>query len=122
MNTKIISKEGYVFKRIHDQLLMGNEIILGIDYSTGVPREDLAEYYEEVLIDNWHDTTCSMRIVAPKELIHTYPELLLDLTAIKKLNIEKYGDNILIYCNFIDPEHQALIDASNGLIFIEENI
>ena len=33
---------------IHDGFIMGEIIYLGIDYSTGEPREDKAEYYEEV--------------------------------------------------------------------------
>jgi hypothetical protein len=38
-----------VFRRIHDGFIMGNEIVLGKDYSTGIERDDLPEYYEEVL-------------------------------------------------------------------------
>lgn len=38
-----------VFRRIHDGFIMGKEIVLGKDYSTGIEREDLPEYYEEVL-------------------------------------------------------------------------
>lgn len=45
---KITAKENHVFVRNHDGFRMGNEIHLGIDYSTGVPREDLPEYYEEI--------------------------------------------------------------------------
>lgn len=45
---KIEAKEGFTFKRIHDGLIMGEIIYLGIDYSTGEPREDKAEYYEEI--------------------------------------------------------------------------
>ena len=45
---KITAKDGFIFRRIHDGFLMGDEIYLGIDYSTGVPREDLPEYYEEI--------------------------------------------------------------------------
>jgi hypothetical protein len=41
-----------VFKRIHDGFIFGNEIKLGKDYSTGVERDDLAEYYEEVRSPN----------------------------------------------------------------------
>lgn len=37
-----------VFRRIHDGLIMGDEIELGIDYSTGEAREDKPEYYEEI--------------------------------------------------------------------------
>ncbi len=56
---KIEAKEGFTFKRIHDGFIMGEVIYLGIDYSTGEPREDKAEYYEEVVkIDNntWSPT------------------------------------------------------------------
>lgn len=44
----ITAKTGKVFRRIHDGFVMGNEIYLGIDYSTGEPREDKPEYYEEI--------------------------------------------------------------------------
>lgn len=49
----ITASQGKVFKRIHDGFIFGNEIVLGIDYSTGEPREDLAEYYEEVDDENY---------------------------------------------------------------------
>ena len=45
---KIKAQTGKVFRRIHDGFVMGNEIYLGIDYSTGEPREDKPEYYEEI--------------------------------------------------------------------------
>ena len=45
---RIEAKEGFTFKRIHDGFIMGEIIYLGIDYSTDEPREDKAEYYEEV--------------------------------------------------------------------------
>ena len=45
---KITAEKGKVFRRIVDGLIFGNEIYLGIDYSTGEVREDLPEYYEEV--------------------------------------------------------------------------
>ena len=46
--TKITAAEGYIFRRIYDQVTFGSEIYLGVDYSTGVAREDLPEYYEEI--------------------------------------------------------------------------
>ena len=46
---RIEAKEGFTFRRIHDGFMMGEIIYLGIDYSTGEPREDKAEYYEEVV-------------------------------------------------------------------------
>jgi len=45
---KIIASNGKTFMRIHDGFIMGEEIELGVDYSTGVPREDKREYYEEI--------------------------------------------------------------------------
>lgn len=45
----ITASEGNVFRRIHDGFIMGKSIALGVDYSTGVPREDLPEYYEEIV-------------------------------------------------------------------------
>lgn len=49
----ITAEQGKTFRRIHDGFIFGNEIVLGIDYSTGQPREDKAEYYEE--IDDEHE-------------------------------------------------------------------
>ena len=46
---KITAEEGYVFRRIHDGFVMGNEIYLGFDYSTGIKRPDKAEYYEQIV-------------------------------------------------------------------------
>jgi hypothetical protein len=45
---KITASTGKVFQRIHDGFVMGREIYLGFDYSTGVKRPDLPEYYQEV--------------------------------------------------------------------------
>lgn len=44
----IKANKGKVLVRIHDGFEMGTEISLGIDYSTGTPRVDLPEYYEEI--------------------------------------------------------------------------
>ena len=51
-NNIIRADEGMTFVRIHDGFEMGEEIYLGIDYSTGEPREDLPEYYKVVLTNN----------------------------------------------------------------------
>jgi len=44
----ITADPGNVFRRIHDGCLMGDVIYLGNDYSTGVERLDLPEYYEQI--------------------------------------------------------------------------
>jgi hypothetical protein len=46
--TIIKAQNNNIFKRKHDSVLFGNEINLGLDFSTGVERQDLAEYYEEI--------------------------------------------------------------------------
>ena len=45
---KITARPGKAYRRIHDGFLMGTEIHLGVDFSTGAPREDKPEYYEEI--------------------------------------------------------------------------
>jgi len=45
---KITATQGKVFRRIIDELIFGSEIYLGVDYSTGEPRPDKEEYYEEI--------------------------------------------------------------------------
>ena len=44
----LTADKGKTFIRIHDGYDMGRGIQLGIDISTGEPREDKAEYYEEI--------------------------------------------------------------------------
>ena len=44
----IIAEDEKSIQRIHDNFLMGDEVVLGVDYSTGKPREDKPEYYTEI--------------------------------------------------------------------------
>jgi hypothetical protein len=44
----ITAEKGKVFRRKHDGFIMSDTIILGYDFSTGVKRQDLPEYYEQV--------------------------------------------------------------------------
>ena len=50
INNIITASEGMTFVRLHDGFEMGETIHLGIDFSTGEPREDLPEYYREEII------------------------------------------------------------------------
>lgn len=47
MDNKITAQDGYVYVRVHDNFVMGKEIFLGYDYSTGVKRLDKEEYYTQ---------------------------------------------------------------------------
>ncbi len=56
----ITAREGYLYRRLHDGFKMGETIHLGIDHSTGSPREDKEEYYEEIKDESisrhmWHE-------------------------------------------------------------------
>ena len=51
----LTADEGKTFIRIHDGYDMGTGIQLGVDTSTGEPREDKPEYYREELITNNND-------------------------------------------------------------------
>jgi len=70
-------------------------------------------------VNGWKSRTCDKRIVAPITVVNTYPMLLFDLTVVRKLQLEQDGTNVHIYCNYIEPEHQQLIDSSGGLIYVE---
>lgn len=54
---------GKRFRRIHDGFLMGNEIALGYDFSTGSKRQDLPEYYEQVGDDTELTDTEALNII-----------------------------------------------------------
>lgn len=70
-------------------------------------------------VNGWQSGSCNLRIVAPITLVNSYPQLLFDLTVIRKLQLEQSGNNVYIYCNYIEPEHKAIIDGSGGLIYVE---
>jgi len=44
----LTAQQGKVFKRIHDGFVMSNEIVLGMDFSTGTEKEDSPDYYTQV--------------------------------------------------------------------------
>jgi hypothetical protein len=46
--TKIEAGRGKLYRRKHDNRIMGKAISLGVDYSTGTPRQDLESYYEQI--------------------------------------------------------------------------
>jgi hypothetical protein len=60
---KITAATGKVFRRKHDGFIMGSEIHLGYDYSTGTKRQDLPEYYEQVDDERVIDDTEALNII-----------------------------------------------------------
>ena len=59
-----------------------------------------------------------MRIVAPKMLALTYPQIYIWFQ-INDLPIEKVGDMVHLYCNEIMEEHQSIINDNLELITVE---
>jgi hypothetical protein len=68
--------------------------------------------------DSWHYETFTMRIVAPVELLLEYPQFEVWFRLNNMPVVNKNG-TIYGYCNFIIPEHQALVDGLGGVITIE---
>jgi len=64
----ITADTGKVFRRIHDGFVMGAEIHLGHDYSTGVKRIDMPEYYEQIDVpDEEIDDTEALNIILNRD-------------------------------------------------------
>jgi|LSQX01.3.fsa_nt_gb hypothetical protein len=44
----ITAEEGKVYRRLHDGMIFGREIVLGYDYSLGFKRIDKEVFYEQI--------------------------------------------------------------------------
>lgn len=78
-------------------------------------------YGEEIYIngklwnlEDWHEPKYPLRIRAPKTLALEYPQMYVWFQ-INDLPIHKEGDEALLYCNEILPEHQPLVDALDSV-------
>jgi hypothetical protein len=73
---RIKAKHNHIFKRKHDGFIMGNEIVLGVDYSTGKPRQDKPEYYEEVQDPEAPNppTPTNLGVVIPEKFLWVFPD------------------------------------------------
>jgi|GEM_PF-3119740 len=63
----------------------------------------------QLAMQNWHEPAYGLRIRAPKTLALDYPQMYVWFQ-INDLPIHKVGDEALLYCNEILPEHQPLVD------------
>ena len=68
--------------------------------------------------DSWHYDTFSMRIIAPVQLLLEYPQFEVWFRLNNMPVVNKNG-TLYAYCNYIIPEHQALIDGLAGVITVE---
>lgn len=66
--------------------------------------------YEFIDDDAWHYPDFPLRIVAPITLANEYPQIKVWFD-LRELPIKVSGDTAYLYCNFIEPMHQQLVDA-----------
>jgi hypothetical protein len=91
-----------IFRRIHDGFIMGREIVLGQDFSTGKQREDLPEYYEEVTPENapMYPYPSGKKILIPAEWETFFPD---DLFIIENFVVilERVNQNLVIDTSYL---------------------
>jgi len=68
----------------------------------------------QLVMQNWHEPAYTLRIRAPKSLALEYPQMYVWFQ-INDLPIHKVGDEALLYCNEILPEHQPLVDTLDSV-------
>ena len=69
--------------------------------------------------DAWHYEDFVKRIVAPVQLLLEYPQFEVWFR-LNSMPIVNKNETLYAYCNFIIPEHQALIDGLQGVITVED--
>lgn len=65
-------------------------------------------------MENWHESSYTLRIRAPKTLALEYPQMYVWFQ-INDLPIHKIGDEALLYCNEILEIHWPLVKALDGV-------
>ena len=72
----------------------------------------------QIACEGWQHMDYAIRIVAPKELALSYPEIYVWFQ-VNDFPIEKQEGQVLLYCNEVLPQHQPLIDAIDS-IYVEK--
>ena len=86
--------------------------------------EELAQIAEQQRIDTlisngWHHPEFAKRINAPVQLVMQYPAVE-TWFRINDLPIVRVDAVLYCYCNLILPQHQQLVDATQGIVTIED--
>lgn len=68
----------------------------------------------------WHYPQFAKRLVAPIQLVFQYPAFEIWFR-LNNLPVCSEGGYVYLYCNIILPEHQAFVDALQGMIVVEYN-
>ena len=104
-----------VFKRKSDGFIFGNEIKLGKDFSTGVEREDLAEYYEEVRSPKAPQLPplSPYAVVIPEIYQWAFPEDKFVLSGFEIPLDNHNNDKVVNLAYFMWSEFRAELDSGN---------
>jgi hypothetical protein len=104
-----------VFKRKHDGFIMGNEIKLGKDFSTGVERDDLAEYYEEVRSPDAPELPplSPYAVIIPEIYQWAFPENKFVLSGFEIPLDTHNNDKVVNLAYFMWEEFRAELDSGN---------
>jgi len=73
----------------------------------------------EIAMEAWHHPEFAKRIIAPTELVMQYPAVE-TWFRINDLPIVREAGILYCYCNLILPAHQQLVDATQGIVTIED--
>jgi hypothetical protein len=104
-----------VFKRKHDGFIFGNEIKLGKDFSTGVERDDLAEYYEEVRSPDAPELPqlSPYAVIIPEIYQWAFPENKFVLSGFEIPLDTHNNDKVVNLAYFMWTEFRAELDSGN---------
>jgi hypothetical protein len=104
-----------VFKRKSDGFIFGNEIKLGKDFSTGVERDDLAEYYEEVRSPDAPELPAlsPYAVVIPEIYQWAFPENKFVLSGFEIPLDTHNNDKVVNLAYFMWSEFRAELDSGN---------
>ncbi len=81
------------------------------------------EVVDKTPLELWRHPEYCKRIIAPIQLIFDPSGVGLTMKAWFDLNgmpIVKEGESVILYCNEILPDHQAVVDGLQGVITIED--
>ncbi len=81
------------------------------------------EVVDKTPLEMWHHPEYCKRIIAPVQLIFDPSGVGVTMKAWFDLNgmpIVKEGGSVILYCNEILPDHQAVVDGLQGVITVED--
>jgi hypothetical protein len=89
--------------------------------NTGYSVEELNSILTKLGDDYWHHPQYLKRIIAPVDLVMADVGIkMYGWFQLNQLPIVKINTTVQLYCNEILPQHQAIVDQLEGLIFVQD--